>query len=102
MKKSIQSIALLFICFSIYLVACHKNDCNGTVEATIKDLKGLDGCGFVIELNNGDYLEPTNLTDFAINIQDGQKVWISYSPNTQMMSICMVGQIVDIDSICPR
>ena len=102
MKKSIQSIALLFICLSIYLVACHKNDCNGTFEATIIDLKGLDGCGFVIELSNGERLEPTNLNDFSINIQDGQKVWISYTPNTQMMSICMVGQIVDISTICPR
>ena len=36
-------------------------------------MTGLDGCSWMIELNNGTRLEPTNLNDFNINLQENQK-----------------------------
>ena len=39
---------------------------------------GLDGCSWMIELNNGTKLEPTNLNDFNINLQENQKIWVVY------------------------
>ena len=72
-------------------------------KATIKDYTGLDGCGIVIELENGDAIEPVNLTDFSssVSISDGQKVWVKYH-SISAVSICMVGQIVQIDELRER
>jgi hypothetical protein len=55
---------LLFLCIIIFtLSACKKEEvkksnagCN--TLATVRDLRGLDGCGFVFELADGKRLEP--------------------------------------------
>jgi hypothetical protein len=80
-------------------------DCN--VSAVVRDLTGLDGCGFVFELENGTRLEPRitpysgigpkePLHDFML--YDGQAVSIAYE-ETQSPSICMVGPVVKITCI---
>ena len=56
----------------------------------------------MIELNNGTKLEPTNLNDFNINLQENQKIWVVYYTAAQMASICMHGEIVTIDCISER
>jgi len=76
--------------------------CENAQKAKFKDLTGLDGCGMVIQLQNGSYLEPTNLCDIDIEIKDGQKIWVSYHIAPNLSSICMVGDIVVIDCIAPR
>jgi len=95
-KAAIVSVVLLSIAYS-----CNKNSCcDGAESATIKDLSGLDGCSYVVELKNGEKLEVINLSDFDIKIEDGNQVSISYHEATEGMSICMVGKIVEADCIC--
>ena len=103
-------IALL----GVALLSCENEsvgDCM--VPATVKDLTGLDGCGFVLELEDGSRIEPLRFIrcgtpsqakemteDPLLNFEmhDGQKVRISYT-ETDYASICMVGPVVKITCI---
>jgi hypothetical protein len=96
MKVLILSTFLLLI-FS----ACDRTSCENAQAATIEDYTGLDGCGLVIKLQNGEVLEPVNLNDFNITPTDGMKVWVKYH-EVGMMSICMVGPTVEIDCLAKR
>lgn len=85
-----------------------------STNATIRDLTGLDGCGFVFELEDGSYLEPVlplllcgtpplpkEVTEdplYNFEFVDGKRVVISYE-ETEGVSICMVGLIVKITCI---
>ncbi|MDX2362634.1 MAG: hypothetical protein QNK23_17630 [Crocinitomicaceae bacterium] len=93
---------LIIISITVLLAtSCDKGDCTNSVKAELKDLTGLDGCGFVLELDNGDKLEPRNLNDFNIDIVDGKKVWVNYTVISSP-SFCMVGEVVEIDCIAER
>ncbi|HEY0742826.1 MAG TPA: hypothetical protein VGD40_15255 [Chryseosolibacter sp.] len=105
MKKTFGLLLLL----TAALVSCDENeeavspDCD--VVATVVDLRGLDGCGFVFELEDGTRLEPVRVFycgtepmpeipadplhtfDFAA----GKKVKISYDISQEIGSICMAG-----------
>jgi hypothetical protein len=87
-------------------------ECN--TPATVRDLTGLDGCGFVFELEDGNRLEPLRIlycgTPSAPNetkdnplldfeFVDGKKVMINYEILPNYGSICMVGPIVKIKCI---
>jgi hypothetical protein len=70
------------------------------------DLTGLDGCSFVLELEDGTRLEPSGYNPDgdlnaipSIEWVDGKKVYIDYVPVTEWMSICMAGQMVMITCI---
>lgn len=57
----------------------------------------LDGCSFMIELENGNKLEPKNLPE---SFQKNDiLVWIKYIQSKNTMSICMAGKPVNITSI---
>jgi hypothetical protein len=89
-----------------------RNNC-GTL-ATVRDLRGLDGCGFVFELADGKKLEPLRvfycgtppipkeqMQDPLINFEfvDGKQVKIGYELIEDQASICMVGPVVKITCI---
>jgi hypothetical protein len=81
----------------------------------IRDLTELDGCGFVLELEDGSQLEPlldrcgtvsepretldNSIQDFEW--VDRKKVMIDYE-NIDMVTICMVGQTVKVTCISER
>jgi len=73
-----------------------------TETAFLRNYTGLDGCGWVIELENGEILEPSNLEDFHITPVEGMQVEIAYSVLNDVGSICMAGQIVAIDLIVAK
>lgn len=101
-SNSITMKKIFFICIStLFLFSCNRTSCENAQAATIEDYTGLDGCGLVIKLQNGTVLEPTNLNDFGITPTDGMKVWIKYH-EIAGGSICMVGQIVEIDCLAKR
>lgn len=76
------------------------NPCPKSVSATLKNLTGLDGCSWVLVLDNGKQLEPTNLKKFDnIKLEDGKKVFVEYEEQPYAVSICMVGTIVKITCI---
>jgi hypothetical protein len=96
MKTLVIVISTSFLIFS-----CNRTSCENAQAATIVDYTGLDGCGLVIKLQNGEVLEPINLHDFNITPTDGMKVWVKYH-EVGLASICMVGPTVEIDCLAKR
>ena len=92
---------VLFVGILIFISACNRTSCENAQAATIVDYTGLDGCGLVIKLQNGEVLEPINLHDFNITPTDGMKVWVKYH-EVGLASICMVGPTVEIDCLAKR
>lgn len=85
-----------------------------TVPATLKDLTGLDGCGWVFELQDGSKLEfvtpffcgtpPLPETTYEnpfenFEFVEGKQVRIAYEELEAMGSICMVGKVVRITKL---
>ncbi len=65
---------------------------------TVRDYTGLDGCGFVIELDNGKILEPV-IVDTPFVFRDNQRVRLSYIKIPDMASTCMAGILAEITCI---
>jgi hypothetical protein len=111
-----HTISIFFALVSLLYIGCEDDEpvafpCENAALATVKDLTGLDGCGFVFELSDGSRLEPQMLwfcgtpplpkeiTENPLyNFQwvDGKKVRIAYEEIPDAASICMVGKIVKI------
>ena len=103
---------------SMVLISCEENadysvPCDESVEATVRDLSGLDGCWFVFELNDGTRLQPYFLPTcgtpplpkevtedplYQFDWQDGKRVKIGYR-ETKGFNTCMSGQLVKITCI---
>ena len=95
----VRNFAVIFILF--FSLNCGDEETACDIKATLRDYAGLDGCGFVLVLENGGVLEMGDFDeepDFKFN--DGTKVSISYEEMLNMASICMVGPIVRI--ICMK
>jgi PKD repeat protein len=69
-----------------------------SLTGTVKDYTGLDGCGLMIVLDNGEALEPVEIVP-GFALEAGQRVRLSYTELTDRASICMAGKIVRIDCI---
>lgn len=114
-KTGFSSVLILI---AILFVSCEEEpisiSCDQAVNATVRDLRGLDGCGFVFELADGTKLEPQMLfycgtpplpkevTENPLsNFQfiDGKQVKIAFEEIPDAASICMVGKIVKITCI---
>lgn len=72
------------------------------VEGTLRNMTGLDGCRWMIELNNGQKLQPTNMADFDVPMVDGQRVWVDFVEQQGVMSICMAGKVVKLIKLYTR
>jgi hypothetical protein len=118
----IKTLALIFVAFSLFR-CIESDDANPDLEAscstraTILDLTGLDGCGFVFQLEDGSRLEPLRvwycgtppvpqeqMNDPLANYQlvNGKNVFIDYEIVENFSSACMVGQTVRITCIAER
>lgn len=104
MKNIITASFFAMLLFS----QCSEEDVqkNCSTLATVKDLTGLDGCGYVFELEDGTRIEPVRtllmcgtpplpkeITEdplYNFNFVDGKQVMISFEL-TQAASICMAG-----------
>lgn len=95
-KATIVGIVILSMVYS-----CETNNCcEGAETGIIKDYSSLDGCTFMVELNDGEKLQVINLNDFDVKIEDGNKISISYYKTEAMAGICMAGKMVEADCIC--
>ena len=65
-------------------------------NATLRDYTGLDGCGWVIEADEGAVLEPLNLGEFISDPDAGMRLAIEYQEEGGYASICMVGPMVTL------
>ena len=68
-------------------------------KGKLKDYSGLDCCTWIIELNNGEFLEPVNIESFNINMKNNNKICVKYLVLNNVHSCCMFGQIVEIEDI---
>lgn len=87
--------------FIISLAACKKNNCGNDNEfiGIVKDYRGrLDGCAWMIELDNGHRLEVRTIPS-GIILTDGKKAAVKYNVNKNSFSVCMAGEIADITSL---
>lgn len=100
-----QIVILKIVAFAIafvFIVSCEKettNRCENSQEGTLKDLTGLDGCGWIIQLSDSTKLEPINLDDFDIELTENKTVCIKFHERKDLGSYCMVGKVVEIDFI---
>ncbi|RZK98381.1 MAG: hypothetical protein EOO62_26585 [Hymenobacter sp.] len=78
---------------------CQKNAEGPSCDtpATVRNLR-LDGCGVVLELANGKYLEPHGDLWQSYAKKDGAKVTIGYV-DEPMASVCMAGASVRLTCI---
>lgn len=87
----------------LFQFSCQKDDVlpiTGFEEVTLKNLTGLDGCGFVFQKTDHKYLEPFNIGDFLQDYSDGEKYWIKYKIlHGNSVSICQVGDVINIVEI---
>ena len=92
-------LPLLMLTGLLFIISCKDKDetLDCDIKATLRDYTGLDGCGFVLVLDNGEVLEMGGFDeepDFQFN--DGMEVSISYEEMQGVATICMVGSIVRI------
>lgn len=110
MKNKLKNITLIIA--GITLISATQS-CRVTVKATPEVRKEpvpsyigftkatvinstLDGCTWLMELEDSKKLEPVNLKeDFK---KDGLKVWIQYK-HYENFSFCMAGEMVTITAI---
>jgi hypothetical protein len=110
-----KSLALTFAAALLFSASCDRNDDEAIAPecdtyATVRDLRGLDGCRFVFELADGRRLEPiirdciileygkepeADPLDF-FEFVEGKRVKIAYEPQPDYGSYCMAGEIVKI------
>lgn len=98
----------IFLLIGFSFAQCDEKDsASCSTYATVKDLTGLDGCGFVFELENGSRLEPLILMTLVADpndplqgfeFVDGKRVKIAYE-ELDNASACMVGPVVKITCI---
>jgi len=76
------------------------NDADCSTFATVKDFTGLDGCTFLLILDNGDKYLPAEINDPNFVLKDQQRIKFGYKELKDQMSICMAEQkIVSITCI---
>lgn len=109
----------IFVAITVLLVSLFK--CNGSEKATdyapggcseiasVVDFTGLDGCGLVLELENGTHLNPEKRVYlqapkkeddplYHFTLIAGEKVKIAYK-ETSSMDACMSGKSVFLTCI---
>ncbi|RKD90270.1 hypothetical protein [Mangrovibacterium diazotrophicum] len=102
-RQLMLSALLVSVVASVSLFACESKPaadrCEGAEDAILRNMGGLDGCGWVIQLPDSTKLEPTNLNVFNIELKDNKQVCVRYHELEGVVSTCMVGKVVEIDYI---
>ena len=110
MKKKLFFFLILS---SFFVAACHcKKKASAAAEAPVSQSEDfskigytkatvinyeVDGCHFLLQLEDGKKLEPSKLADEFK--KDKLAVWIKYTLQKNAMSICMAGQMVELSDI---
>lgn len=112
---------LVFVfALSFFLAGCAEEKVSTSscaTAATVRDMSGVDGCGWVFELNDGSKLIPywtwfcgtpplpKEMTEdplYNFEYVDGKQVMISYEIMNDIATGCMSGQVVKITCISDR
>jgi len=92
-----KRIIFLFTLIAIVLSGCQKEDDEIILQQTgiVMDYAGAGNCSFVIELDNGDRIQPLYYPDGFIFAQ-GQHVLVEYVELLNVVSACDRGTASDI------
>ncbi|UPT67773.1 MAG: hypothetical protein M0D57_03650 [Sphingobacteriales bacterium JAD_PAG50586_3] len=108
MKTNIRiALTLVFAAVMVAFSACHKTNKDVIVKKNYTEFKvergvlvdnsALDGCKWMIKLDNGAMLNPTNLVAMGGDkLVDGRKVAIQYDVQDGVMTTCMSGKVVSL------
>jgi hypothetical protein len=101
-KKIIKAIPLIIL--TLLFSSCDRLDTSEMQEGVIKDMSNLNGCGYVVQLNNGTILEVENLHEFNIDIENNKDVWVKYQSNPLICieTICQLGEVVSLEDMIER
>ncbi|MBC7413190.1 MAG: hypothetical protein H7331_12145 [Bacteroidia bacterium] len=69
---------------------------NGFFKVTVIDKRGLDGCRFLLKLEDHSTLEPIGLDEKFLVA--GKKIWVKFAVAKNAMSVCMSGTPVNISA----
>lgn len=100
--RQLMGLTVVLLLMSAAFISCDKVkevECVNLQEGILKNLTGLDGCGWIIQLPDSTKLEPINLEDFDVELEADKKVCIRYHERTDLGSYCMVGKVVEIEYI---
>jgi len=103
-----KKIVFPFLLLALFMASCDdSNDIQDPIQeelidAEFRDFSGVDACMWLIELEDGAKLEPINLSDFDILPLEGKKIAISYVNRLDMSSACMVGTIIELETLETR
>lgn len=81
------------------LIVYKINEGYNYVSGILRNLTGLDGCGWVIELTDESRLEPINLDAYDLELAENKEIIFKYHQRGDLASICMVGLVIEIDDI---
>ena len=93
LPSSLFGTLAVSIVFVLLLAGCSRWRAG---NATLRDYTGLDGCDWVIELDNGEVVEPRNLEDFIAEPASRMRLLVAYTSEPEAVGICMVGPIVTL------
>ena len=86
----------MLVVLSYLTISCEKQNLN--YNATLINYSGLDGCGWMVKMNDGKVYEPINLADFEPNPQVNEPICVSFKIQSSI-SICMFGETIFINSL---
>lgn len=93
---------ITFLLLFVFLVGCKTQSASvvGKCDTigTVRDFQGLDGCGLLIEMPNGDLLNPVALPP-EVELKDQQVIRFSYKIRDDVMTICMTEK-ASVDITC--
>ncbi|MFY0643468.1 MAG: hypothetical protein JXR19_03300 [Bacteroidia bacterium] len=98
-------LGLLFIASITLGGSCKEklnNNQNCNTLGEVVDMTGLDGCGLVVQLENGDKLEVVDMPENSEPLKAGEKFLFGYEEVPDLASICMVGKMIRITCISAR
>lgn len=97
--KKLAIFSVLILAMALSANKC--DDKDGVIrnkKGTIVDYNNLDGCTFIIELDNGTKLEPIEVVP-VFRFESNQRVKVSYEIMEGVASTCMVGELVKVTEI---
>ncbi len=98
-------LKICILCGLVIVLACtpNKGISSETIKkakAWVKDMRGLDGCGFLLITDNNKKLLPANSNKLKFKFQDGQRVQIKYRHQKNAGGTCMTeDEVIEVLSI---
>ena len=87
----------LIAIFFLFIACEDEEESLCSIKATLEDYRDLDGCGFVIMLEDSTILEIGDYDEEPdFSFRDGMTVNITYEEMKGIATACMVGTIVRI------